>query len=96
MPRLELDGPGWQAFDGTLEALAVLSRGQEYVSYLPPQGRPQVCVGASGHFESQYMRQAIARALGIHSWNWRSEPDAAAAHRTWRRCVRPHRVSLAG
>ncbi len=96
LPRLELDGPTWQTFDGSVEALAVLARGREYVSYIPPCGRPQVCVSASGHFESQYMRQAIARALGMCSWNWRTEPDAGAADRTWRRCVRPQLVPLAG
>ena len=96
VPRLELDGLPWQAFDGTLETLATLARGREYVSYIPPRGRPQVSVTAAGHVESQYMRQAIARALGSPSWNWRTEPDAGAVHRTWLRCVSAHRVALAG
>lgn len=96
MARLELDGLLWQPFDGTVETLSALTRGREYVSYVPPRGRPQVSVDPTGHFESQYMRQAIARALGRLSWNWRTEPDAEAAHRTWRRCVSAHRAALAG
>lgn len=95
LPPLALDGTAWQPFDGTPETLSTLARGREYVSYIPPGGPPLVCVSAAGQFESQYMRQAIARALGSRSWNWRTEPDAPAAHRTWHRCVSARHAQLA-
>jgi len=96
MPRLGLDGPTWQAFDGRLDTLAAMARGHEYVAYIPPDGQPVVCISEAARIESQYMRQAIARALGSRSWNWRTEPHAIAAHRIWHRCVSHQRPQLAG
>jgi diadenosine tetraphosphate (Ap4A) HIT family hydrolase len=94
--RLDMDGAEWQTFDGSLDTLAAITAGREYVSYLAPGGRPLVCVSAADHFESQYMRRKIARALDSESWNWRTEPDARAAHRTWQRCISARHAQLAG
>ena len=84
---LGLTGPEWVEFDGSIESLTGLTRGSEYVMYAPPQGRAVVCVDAAGAFESQFMRRAIARALGSNTWDWRTAPHPEWTHRTWQRCA---------
>jgi len=84
---LGLTGPEWLEFDGSIEALTALTRGREYVMYAPPGGRSLVCVDRAPEFESQFMRRAIARALGSRTWDWRSAPDPESTHRTWQRCA---------
>ena len=95
LDALDLTGPEWLEFDGGLDTLAALTCGREYVMYAPPRGRPRLCVGIAGQFESQYMRRVIASALGSPAWDWRTVPDAESAHRTWQRCVGIQAVPLA-
>jgi diadenosine tetraphosphate (Ap4A) HIT family hydrolase len=78
-------GDDWVPFDGSLDTLAQLCGGAEYVVYESPAGTAHILTAGAGGIESQHMRRAIARALGSDAhWNWRTAPDAAAADRTWR------------
>jgi len=84
---LGLTGPEWLEFDGSLATLAALTRGREYVMYAAPGRASRVCVGRAPELESQFMRRAIARALGRQTWDWRTTPHPELAHRTWLQCA---------
>lgn len=71
--------------------LAARTNGREYVYYEAPGGTARLLVAEEGQpIESQYMRKLVAAGLGRAAhWNWRTDPDARAADRTWRRFVSP-------
>lgn len=80
--------PRWSPYDGSLEELRRAVDGREYVAYRTPDGRSRVLAADEGELESQFMRKVLARAHGRpERWDWRVEPDAAAADETWRRFV---------
>jgi ATP adenylyltransferase len=86
LPRgTELDlGPEWIGFDGSLRSLRDVCGGDEYVAYWGP-GRQALALPARvRRVGSQFMRRAVAAALGRpEQWNWREKPEAEAADRAW-------------
>jgi diadenosine tetraphosphate (Ap4A) HIT family hydrolase len=87
--RLDL-GPGWLPFDGSLGALPELCGGAEYLAYWAPDGSAQVLPARRRAVGSQYLRRAAAAALGRPAeWNWRENPEAEAADRSWRQYCAP-------
>ena len=80
--------PRWMPFDGSLPKLRSIAAGREYIVYETGTGSARILAGEAGELESQYMRKVLARALGrSDEWDWRAEPDAAAADAAWRRFI---------
>jgi ATP adenylyltransferase len=78
----EPEGP-WEPCPGPL--LRTRAAGREYVYYETPAGSGRLRAGEP-EIESQFMRKALARRLGRpERWDWRAEPEAAAADEAWRR-----------
>ncbi|HEV7240484.1 MAG TPA: HIT domain-containing protein [Thermoanaerobaculia bacterium] len=84
---IELPLDRFMTFDGSLASLRALTRDDEYVLYVAPDGSSRVLTSAGG-VESQYMRKLIVDHLGQGGeWNWRTAPHAHAADEAWRRFV---------
>lgn len=80
--------PRWSPYDGSLDELRRAVAGREYVAYQTPDGSSRVLATEEGALESQFMRKVLARAQGRpEHWDWRAEPDPAAADATWSRFV---------
>lgn len=78
----------WTDFDGSVEALARLTDGREYVLYETPAGVSRVHIPGSRPLPSQFMREAFRDALGGGAaWKWQDLTNAPAADMTWQRCV---------
>jgi ATP adenylyltransferase len=64
-----------------LAGLREVAQNEEYVFYESPAGDRRLVHARNQQFESQYLRQVFAEALGhAGEWNWRDYMKAADAH----------------
>ena len=67
-----------------LAGLRQVAQTEEYVFYESPTGDRRLIHARDQRFESQYLRQVFAKALGhACEWNWRDHMRTADAHGTY-------------
>jgi ATP adenylyltransferase len=78
--RVRLPDADWREVGDTPHSIREAVEGNEYLTVRFPDGRRLVASGSPGRFESQILRKAVAKALGVpQRWNWRIWPDALRA-----------------
>jgi diadenosine tetraphosphate (Ap4A) HIT family hydrolase len=76
---------GWATVPGGLRELRDYVGPYEYLTWEHPDGHRLVLRGDdAGAIPSQLLRRVVADAVGLPEWNWRVNPDAAAADATFR------------